>query len=248
MTVVDSQHTTGPLLAIETSGLLGSIALSVQGGIRERQLATEGRRHAQTLTLEIQELLQACGLEPGELRGVAVSLGPGSFTGLRVGLVCAKTLAYALGCPLLGVETFASIVENLEHTTWSAAASSCCFVVSDAQRGDFYLAEYHTDAEGRRARLGDFRIVPGREWAAGLTAADIVLGPGVSRLQDADTPATLCRESWSLQPSAHAICRIAESRLRQGAYDDPWTLGPIYLRPSAAEEQRARRDAAQHPV
>lgn len=246
MPFVDSQQPACPILAIETSGLVGSIALSGNDAIIERQLATEGRRHAQTLTLEIQELLQAYGLTPGDLQGVAVSLGPGSFTGLRVGLVCAKTLAYALDCPLLGVETFASIVDHLDPSSLPDTAASRCFVVSDAQRGDFYLAEYRpTKAEGW-LRQGDFQIVPGRAWAAGLTPEDVILGPGVSRLQDADTPAIIRREDWSLQPSARAICRIAQSRLWQGFGDDPWTLAPIYLRPSAAEEQRARRDAAPH--
>lgn len=233
-----------PLLALETSGLLGSIALMADGTITERQLATEGRRHAQTLTLEIRDLLASRNVSPRDLQGVAVSLGPGSFTGLRVGLVCAKTLAYALGCQIIGVETFAAIVDGIDQTSLSTIHFERYFVVSDAQRGDFYLAGFTRDPDGVWIRSGEFQIVPGSEWAGGLTSCDLVLGPGVSRLSNEDTPATLCREPWSLQPSASAICRRAQQQAAAGSVDDPWTLAPIYLRPSAAEEQRARRDAA----
>ncbi|MFN5976898.1 MAG: tRNA (adenosine(37)-N6)-threonylcarbamoyltransferase complex dimerization subunit type 1 TsaB, partial [Planctomyces sp.] len=82
------------LLAVETSGMTGSLALSADGQLlSERVLESEGRRHAQTLVSEVGLLLSGQGLTVGDLSAVAVSIGPGSFTGLRVGLVFAKTLA-----------------------------------------------------------------------------------------------------------------------------------------------------------
>ncbi|HUQ68608.1 MAG TPA: tRNA (adenosine(37)-N6)-threonylcarbamoyltransferase complex dimerization subunit type 1 TsaB, partial [Planctomycetaceae bacterium] len=83
------------ILSLETSGLTGSIALDRDGVVEQRELATAGRRHAQTLVAEMRDLLHAHGLRPADVNAVAVSIGPGSFTGLRVGVVCAKTFAYA---------------------------------------------------------------------------------------------------------------------------------------------------------
>ena len=83
------------ILAIETSGFEGSIALSENSDVlAQRELARAGRRHAQTLVLEVAELLESHSLQPDQIDVVAVSHGPGSFTGLRVGVVFAKTFAW----------------------------------------------------------------------------------------------------------------------------------------------------------
>lgn len=236
-----------PILAIETSGLQGSIALLHDGVTCERPLATAGRRHAQTLTLEVQELLREQRLSPRDLTAVAVSLGPGSFTGLRVGVVCAKTLTYALGCPLIGIETYHALLAGLptDLVTESTTEPPRRFwTIGDAQRGDLFLAEFVPQPTGDWVRLGEYQIVPGETWLAGLTERDVVLGPGVLRYQDVATAAMRVQEPACVQPAAKALIPLAESRLQGGQVDSPWTLAPIYLRPSAAEEQRAKRDAA----
>lgn len=232
------------ILALETSGLQGSIALSRGGVITSRQLAREGRRHAQTLTLEIHELLRDEQVTPQDLAAVAVSLGPGSFTGLRVGLVCAKTLAYALECRLVGVETYQAVATCVaSHDAAAAVDGARLLVIGDAQRGDMFLAEYVRQTGRGWVRQGEHRIVPAETWLAALEPADIVVGPGVTRVPDGATRAGVIREPWSIQPSAASICELAQARIAAGAVDDPWTLAPIYLRPSAAEEQRDLKDA-----
>src|SRR5205807_5119629 len=97
------------LLILETSGRVGQVALA-RGPIilRTRQLS-ETRRHARDLAPAVAELLAAEGFTPRDLQGIIVSRGPGSYTGLRVGVMSAKALAYAVGCSLVAVDTFAAI-------------------------------------------------------------------------------------------------------------------------------------------
>ncbi|MBI1349365.1 tRNA (adenosine(37)-N6)-threonylcarbamoyltransferase complex dimerization subunit type 1 TsaB [bacterium] len=222
------------LLSLETSGLTGSIALWREGEIVERSLATAGRRHAQTLTLEIHDLLAELRVPIRSLVAITVSLGPGSFTGLRVGVVCAKTLGYALGCRVLGVETFAGIAQQAPES------ESRLHIVSDAQRGDLFHQIYERCGDGWQATT-ELTIVSGDAWSRTLAANDVVAGSGVTKLSAEVTPARLCMETWSREPTATGISQAALSRYQRGEMDNIWTLAPIYLRPSAAEEQWAKR-------
>src|SRR4051812_47674672 len=97
-------------LAIETSGPNGSVALSRDGALIDVQtLEREGRRHAQTLVVTIKSMFERAGLRAADCNVVGVSIGPGSFTGLRVGVVCAKTFAYATGAQVVAIDTFEAI-------------------------------------------------------------------------------------------------------------------------------------------
>src|SRR5262245_22615939 len=123
-------------LAIETSSPRGSLAL-VEGDqvLKERSLEFE-QRHGQALVPDIRSLLPAAGRSLHDLSLIAVSVGPGSFTGLRVGVVCAKALAYALECPVVGVDTLRAIACNCPVDVATVQ------VISDAQRGDVFVGRY----------------------------------------------------------------------------------------------------------
>jgi tRNA threonylcarbamoyladenosine biosynthesis protein TsaB len=221
------------VLGIETSGLAGSIAVSCGGVLDQRELATEGRRHAQTLVAEIHDLLRAHGLKPAAIDAVAVGIGPGSFTGLRVGVVCAKTFAYATGCRVVAVDTLAAVAVQAPPDV------SPLWIVGDAQRGDVFTARYTRTPTGECHRNGDIRIVPGAAWLTTLPAGEFVAGPAASRLTGDDISATVVRADWGTRPTAAAIIQLATLRLLAGDSDNPWTLAPRYIRPSAAEEKRA---------
>lgn len=221
------------LLALETSGLSGSVALWQDGMVTERSLATEGRRHAQTLIAELKALLDSCNVELQAIDGIAVSIGPGSFTGLRVGVVAAKTLAYAVGCGVLAVDTLASFAEAAPME-WTRVS-----VISDAQRGDLFLGNYERGADGHFVARSPIRIGAGEDFRLSLTADDIVLGPSAGRWETAAGGPHFIHDSWSLQPSATPIATLAARRWQAGDRSDLWTLAPFYLRPSAAEEKRA---------
>src|SRR5688572_4071308 len=115
------------LLILETSHQPGVVALAEGPDVRARHGLDEARRHARDLVPAAADLLAGLGWKARELDGVVVSLGPGSYTGLRVGLMSAKTLAYATGCALVGVETFAAIARQAPPEARSVA------VLADAQ-------------------------------------------------------------------------------------------------------------------
>jgi tRNA threonylcarbamoyladenosine biosynthesis protein TsaB len=220
-------------LGLETSGLIGAVALACDDVVvAERTLDTAGRRHAQTLLTEVDALLRSAALKPSDIDTVAVSLGPGSFTGLRVGVVCAKTWCYATGCHVVGIETFATVASQ------APTDCECVWVISDAQRGDFFAAEYRRDGD-EWSCVTPVAIVEGTAWLGERTAKERLIGPGVTRVSEAQTTAMVIRDSWSMRPSAAALALLGAKRVRGDQVDDVWKLAPIYIRPSAAEEKRS---------
>lgn len=220
-------------LGVETSGLVGAVALRRDGEtIAAVTLQQAGRRHAQTLVSEVEALLRKVNLTAKQLQVVAVSIGPGSFTGLRVGVVFAKTLAYAVGCRLIAVDTFRAI----------AAASSQdvadLFVVSDAQRGEFFVGRYSlaetATGYGMLIRQGEISIESADSFcrrAGGIA----VSGPAAATL-----PTTLRVLAADFRlPRAEFVAELGEQQALAGEQSDLWGLEPVYLRRSAAEEKAA---------
>ena len=223
-------------LGMETSGRAASVALCSDGKIlEERWLDRHGRRHAQTLVAEIDRLTRESEIRLRDLDAVAVSIGPGSFTGLRIGVTCAKTLAYATGCQVAGVDTLLCIAEN------SPADVAELFVISDAGRGELYAGHYARGDDGFYVRDGEIVIVSAGPWCSGRAAGDVVSGPGVDKYAN-ELPAAVRQLEPPLRlPRAGVVARLGERRILAGRADDLWPLEPFYLRPSAAEE---KRDAA----
>jgi len=227
------------ILGIDTSGLAGSVALSRGETVLSlRALEQAGRRHAQTLVAEMAALLTAQQLSPRDLNAVAVTQGPGSFTGLRVGIVAAKTLAYALKVPLILVDSFDVIAAQCPadwNTVW---------IVDDAQRQELYVGRYLRGDAGLWRLEGSRFITPARDWLASLPVEEIVIGPGTARLA-ADIPSPrIQREIEYTVPRAETVCRLANRRLIAGEVNDVWTATPFYIRVSGAEETAAKRAAA----
>lgn len=220
------------VLAIETSGQIASLAL-LRGGVclEERALEGAGRRHAQLLIPEADRLFRDHGLRLRQCEAAAVSVGPGSFTGLRIGVVFAKMLAYATGCELAAVETLHVIAENSPEDVHDV------FVVSDAQRGQLYVGGYRR-RDDEFVASQSIRIVDAATWCNRRAASDVVGGPGLQRL-DAELRGR-CRvlEEDLRRPRAAVVARLGQRKLESGRGDSPWSLEPFYLRKSAAEEKR----------
>lgn len=216
------------VLIVETSGRVGQVALAWGPELRRHRWLDEARRHARDLAPAVAELLAAEGWRPRDLDAVLVSRGPGSYTGLRVGLMAAKTLAYAVGCPLLAVDTFAAIARQ------APPPAGRLHVIADAQQDHVYVQRF-TGPE--RTPDGEVVIRLFGDWCGEVQAGDTVSGPGL-RGQLARLPAGLSvveADAWD--PRAESVLAIGLARLLAGERDDPWTVEPLYLRPSAAEQQ-----------
>lgn len=219
------------LLSIDTSGLAGSIALTRAGILLgECSLAQAGRRHARTLVAEIANLFREHNLASANCTGIAVSVGPGSFTGLRVGVVCAKTFAYATGCPLTAVDTFEAIAQGCPSDIESVA------VIDLAQQGELFVGTYRRTA-GRWQREGEITIQPSEHWAAVRPGGLRVVGPGLGRLRGNLFPEAVCLPPVYDIPQARHVATIGTRQLQAGQAVDCWSLEPFYLRRSAAEEK-----------
>ena len=219
-------------LGIETSGKAGTVALRCQGdSLEQRSLDQSGRRHARSLVAEIVELFQAYEFQLRDTQLVSVSIGPGSFTGLRVGVVCAKTLAYCSGCQLAAVDTFLSVAEN------SPRDVSEVFVSSDAQRGELFLGRYCRDSDGLFVRRGEIEIVNRHVWCEERSHDDVVSGPGAEQFREYLAGSCRVLEAQYCYPRADVVARLGERLIEQDAADDFWLLEPFYIRKSAAEEK-----------
>ncbi len=219
------------ILAIETSGSTGTVA-ALDGTRLLAELALDPRqRSARTLAPGIKDILAQVGWQPADVKLVAVSIGPGSFTGLRLGVMTAKAFAYAVGAAVVGIGT----LETIAAATGGAAPDIA--IASDAQRGEVYSGRFTRDSSGVLATVREAEIVAIEEWLASLTAGTVVAGPALVKLAERLPPhaVTAPREAWL--PRAELVGRLAAARQERGQLDDLWTLAPVYLRRSAAEEK-----------
>lgn len=231
--IVSSDH---KLLIIETSGSIGQVALARGAEVCARRELDGARRHARDLAPALQELLREQSWRPADITAILVSRGPGSYTGLRVGIMSAKTFAYATGSILLGLETFTAIARQI-----SSRAGSFLDVIADAQQEKVYRQRYAL-SEGRAPTAqGPLAILPLSQWLGELMPGVVVSGPGL-REHGQRLPAhvqVVEQRLWDPQPES--LLELGLERLAQGEHDDPFALEPLYLRASSAEEKWEQR-------
>ncbi len=224
------------ILAIETSGRDASLAV-LEGGDGEaarlvKQAIVAGQeRTAQVLAPRLRDLLAGVDWPIASIRLVIAAVGPGSFTGLRIGVTTAKTLAYAIGAEVIGVNTLAAIAEQAPPTAASL------WVVMDAQRQELFAAEF----DRHRKPIGDTRILSQAEWLSALAPGDRVTGPGLKRMRPLLPTGIDVVDESQWPPMAAAVGQLGWRDYCAGRRDDLWKLVPLYYRPSAAEEKAARR-------
>ena len=210
--------------------------------LAERRLDPQ-LRTAQMLVPAIAEVLALAGVHPSDVRLVATTIGPGSFTGLRVGVTAAKTFAYAVGSEVLGVSTLEAIAHQCGPLTSGVEVQP----VLDAQRQELFVARFQSQAPlageelPQLVRLSADGIVAAETWLKSLPGGTIVIGPGLSKLVDRLPPAVISAPSSQWGPQAHTVGRLAWRDYQAGRRDDLWKLAPLYLRPSYAEEKAARK-------
>lgn len=222
------------LLILETSSRIGYAALAQGDELRGVRRLDETRRHARDLAPAMAALSAEQGWRPRDVQAVIVSRGPGSYTGLRVGIMTAKTFAYAAGCALIAVDTFAVLALQAPPSV------ARLDVLADAQQDKVYVQSFVCTAEYWQP-ASELAIVRFADWLAAREPSAWVTGPGLlkwaSRLS-----AEVKRVDPSLwEPQPASLLRLGLARYSAGEHCDPWSLEPLYLRPSSAEEQwRAR--------
>jgi tRNA threonylcarbamoyladenosine biosynthesis protein TsaB len=220
------------VLALDTSTPRAALAIATAAGVVHAAETDPAPRHGRNLIPGVRDLLRAADLTPSDLDLIAVGLGPGSYTGLRIGVTAAKTLAYALGKPLMGFDSLEAVARN------APADALRVSVIADAQRGDLYTADFtRPDPSGPLLRTAPTRIEASDDWVARLEPGTLVLGPGLERIGTPLPGAVRTADPAANRPQGRILLDLARDLWDSGRRDDPWFLEPLYLRRSAAEEQ-----------
>jgi tRNA threonylcarbamoyladenosine biosynthesis protein TsaB len=169
------------------------------------------------------------GWKPRELSAVFVSRGPGSYTGLRVGLMSAKALAFATGCSLLAIDTFDAIAMQV----WPATKK--VVVIADAQQEKVYAQQFGVGSAERLVAEGPLRVLPCSDVRGEVLADIAVTGPGLHVHGGSFAEISVDPALWDPQPAS--LLRLGLLRFRSGERDDIRNVEPLYLRPSSAEEK-----------
>lgn len=242
------------VLGIETSGSVGSIAICEDDRVVWERCFEKGLRHGTELITSIKAVLEEPHWKPSDIELIAVSAGPGSYTGLRVGITCAKALAYALNKPVVAVPTLDVLAEN------APVNSHAVCPVLDAKRMCVYACVYKSRVESRELRVegkdltpplsppsqggerggwervSDFLVIPPRQLLALLPRPVIVFGDGTKPyFETFKQEGILIGEEEMGIAHARVVARLGRKlyesgsqaiRLRRNGYN----LTPVYLR------------------
>ena len=222
-------------LAIETTSRRAAVALVQDGRVVDEAAFAAGLNHTSGFVPMVAALLRRGGWTPGDVGHVYVSVGPGGFTGTRVGVTFAKTFAFATGAKIVAVPTPDVIVHNLPPEATVGA------VVIDARRGKIWGQRFErtggksypwsaTDAGG---------LTTIRDLAAELPRPAWLVGEGVAYHRDALDPADARLEvSDDATPRVRVVAGLGAAMASRGDFADPFALVPAYVRRPEAEEKR----------
>jgi len=230
------------LLGIDTATPQVSVAIGDDGAVRGEIRLGRGRRHAEQLAPAIEYLCRELDVELDRLSGIAVGLGPGLFTGLRVGITTAKTMAQALRVPVVGVASLDLIAYPVRYTNRLVVA------LLDARRGEVFHARY-LPVPGGVQRVGDYEVGAPADLVADLVAAGeevLLAGDGALRYRDELAEVDRAEQAGPAFafPSGAALVELATARMEREEFSSPWEVQPLYLRRSDAEIEWERRAAS----
>jgi tRNA threonylcarbamoyladenosine biosynthesis protein TsaB len=234
-------------LAMDTSHAVGSVALARDGELLATKQFREPSTHLVALGHAVDHVLAAAALTPPDINGIAVVLGPGSFTGLRIGLSFAKGLHAARGMTVVTIDAL-----RLLALPWLAQGARVGSMI-DARRGEVYAAVYEracdeiqaADPAAAHEIISPAALPPAALLASLSATPDVLVGTGALVHRDAilaSFPSAVIVEGDAVYPSTAHLAEIAH---RMHALDEPLvrTLEPVYLRASGAERMRLRNHA-----
>jgi len=213
------------ILALDTSTLTASVAVWIDGAAAAFGDA-RAEPHSEKLLPLVDEMLGRAGLAPAALDAIACGAGPGSFTGLRIGLATAKGLGFALGKPLVLVSSLAALA--------FPARGRDVLALLDAKKREVYAGLY--DASGNP--LAPERVLPPDALEAYASAAGralVVVGDGAAAYPEAAARCGAVDSTIRGTPDARAVAELAAARLAAGRVDELLTAAPTYIRASEAE-------------
>lgn len=230
-----------PLLALCSASRIASAALLEGDEVVVEHAAPTSRQQAESLLPLVDRVLAESGTTIESLGGIAVSLGPGSFTSLRIGVATVKGLVFGLDVPVVGVST-------LQALALAAGKGDAPVIATlDAQRGEVYAAAFEGDGLAcapREALLPEL-VYTAEELAARLTGPLRVVGEGATivgpALQERLGVEAVAIESEPAEAGASQIGRLAAPRLARGEGTDAALLAPRYVRRAEAEVTRTRQ-------
>ncbi len=230
------------LLAIDASGIAGSVAYIKDGKLAGEYYICDKLTHSQTIMPMLEDMKTLLSINLEEIDAVAVTSGPGSFTGLRIGVTAAKALALALDVPIVGVPTLDTMAHAMVYTEYLICP------IMDARRNQVYTALYKWE-EDTLKRLTEHMAVDIEEYVAGLKDREekiIFLGDGVSvyenRIKEVLGEKAVFAPSFCNLQHASVLADVATKRYEEGQVEDPSLFVPIYLRKSQAEREKEERE------
>jgi tRNA threonylcarbamoyladenosine biosynthesis protein TsaB len=226
------------IVALETSGRHGSLAALTTSAAADltllRQIDLAGdQRTAQVLAPHFRQMLAEIEWSPQSIDLVAVANGPGSFTGLRLGVTTAKVFAYAVDAQIVAVNTLAAIASK------SLQSPTPVWAIMDAQRQELFAAKFSASESGQLHCVIQTQIMSQEAWLTALRPGDHVTGPALRRIAERLPVGVINAPEDVWQPTAAAVGRVAWQAYHAGQRDDVWKLTPAYYRLSAAEEKKA---------
>lgn len=235
------------VLAVETSGALCGVAVRDERGTLVARAFRHRMRLSERLIGDVEAALTDAGMTLSEADGLAVGVGPGSFTGVRLGVMTMKTWADALGKPVAGVSALDALAEE-----YAGVAGRVIVPVVRARPGSVYARSYIW-SDSRMTPLSEPALVPLAEIGAwlgdGVGRTCLLCGDGLERAGE-ELKVALNAAGWSVEtaaaeaPRAAVVARIAAARLAAGEADDPLALAPLYLAAPPIDPRVEQRIAA----
>lgn len=230
------------ILGITTATPQVSVAIGGHEGVLGQFEVARDRRHAEMLVPAIEFLCAQTAIDMDEFSAIAVDVGPGLFTGMRVGLAAGKAIAQALRVPMIGISSLDLLAFPLRYADRTIAA------VIDARKGEVFYAFYRP-VPGGVQRVTEPVVASVDDLVADLMArgqAVICVGDGALRYRDAIDGEVKCdfAEQFLSFPSAAPLVQLAHARALREEWVNPWEIQPMYLRAPDAQINWSTREAA----
>ena len=223
------------ILSIETSGGIGSVAFASERHSKEKTFAA-GMHHGKDLILGISELLAEENQTLDNIDLIVVDSGPGSYTGLRIGVITAKTLAFCKGKRIFALGSLDILVHNLTPDKKSACA------LIDAKQGEVYLCVYASQ-DGLGERVSDYSLEKPPAAVAKIPPGACIIGDGIRKIENlisSNQFDIVGEQNWRI--SARRAAELARRLYKPQKAVNPHGLQPLYMRRPMAEVVRAQRN------